>query len=181
MMGGREVEHAFTPGGGPRAHAGRGVRRNIERTTTSTPQPEPSGKGGGQPATCSGRPLRVVFFDAGQALAALVTLPDGKHILVDAGESPTRPQCGAPCKDWHQRVMAGLAREFGDAPIDLAWITHPHSDHIGGAVDVLDPEDPRRTRRSPCLDRRHRAGPHDDSDRDERGREARRDRSAALV
>jgi competence protein ComEC len=34
--------------------------------------------------------------------------------------------------------MVGLARELGDAPIDLVWITHPHSDHIGGAIDVLD-------------------------------------------
>jgi competence protein ComEC len=67
-----------------------------------------------------------------------VTLPDGKHILVDAGESATRPGCGAPCKVWHQRVMDGLARDLGEAPIDLLWITHPHSDHIGGAVDVLN-------------------------------------------
>jgi competence protein ComEC len=79
-----------------------------------------------------------VFFDAGQALSVLVTLPDGKHILVDAGELPTRPGCGAPCTEWHQRVMTGLARELGAAPIDLLWITHPHSDHIGGVVDVLD-------------------------------------------
>jgi glyoxylase-like metal-dependent hydrolase (beta-lactamase superfamily II) len=34
--------------------------------------------------------------------------------------------------------MDGLARDLGDAPIDLLWITHPHSDHIGGAVDVLN-------------------------------------------
>ena len=33
--------------------------------------------------------------------------------------------------------MTGRARDPGGAPIDLLWITHPHSDHIGGAVDVL--------------------------------------------
>ena len=34
--------------------------------------------------------------------------------------------------------MDGLARDLGNAAIDLLWITHPHSDHIGGAVDVLN-------------------------------------------
>jgi competence protein ComEC len=34
--------------------------------------------------------------------------------------------------------MDGLTRDLGNAPIDLLWITHPHSDHIGGAVDVLN-------------------------------------------
>jgi competence protein ComEC len=105
---------------------------------TSTPPPEPTPDAGSEPAACGGGKLQVAFFNAGQALAALVTLPDGKHILVDAGESPTRPGCGAPCASWHQPVMDGLARELGDAPIDLVWITHPHSDHIGGAVDVLN-------------------------------------------
>lgn len=89
-------------------------------------------------ATCGGQKLRVAFYNAGQALAALVTLPDDKHILVDTGESPTRLDCGKPCKEWHQRVMNGLAKDLGDAPIDMLWITHPHSDHIGGAVDVLN-------------------------------------------
>jgi len=116
------------------------------RAAPSTPQPEPVQPAQSppdhelpaEPSACGGGKLRVVFFDAGQALSALVTLPDGKHILVDAGESATRPGCGALCKEWHGRVMAGLERELGAAPIDLLWITHPHSDHIGGAVDVLD-------------------------------------------
>jgi competence protein ComEC len=89
------------------------------------------------PAPCGGAQLRVAFYSAGQGLAALVTLPEGRHILVDTGESPSRPGCGAPCKEWHRRVMAGLARDLGGAPIDLLWLTHPHSDHIGGVVDVV--------------------------------------------
>jgi competence protein ComEC len=87
--------------------------------------------------TCVGSELRVSFYNAGQALAALVTPPNGEHVLVDTGESPTRPGCGALCQEWHRRVMAGLSRDLGGAPIELLWITHPHSDHIGGAVDVL--------------------------------------------
>jgi competence protein ComEC len=101
--------------------------------TTSAPTPaQPA-----TPAACGGAALRVSFYDAGQGLAVLVALPNGRHILVDTGESPTRPGCGATCKEWHRRVMAGLTHDLGDAPIDLLWITHPHSDHLGGAIDVV--------------------------------------------
>jgi competence protein ComEC len=81
--------------------------------------------------------MTVHFYDAGQALAALVTLPDGRHILVDTGESATRKSCGPSCSEWHERVMDGLTKDLGQAPIDLLWLTHQHSDHLGGAMDVL--------------------------------------------
>jgi hypothetical protein len=90
------------------------------RTASSTPPPtsEPPAElppdAGYEPAACGGAKLRVAFYNAGQALAALVTLPDGKHILVDAGESATRPGCGAPCKVWHQRMMDVLTRDLGE-------------------------------------------------------------------
>lgn len=87
-------------------------------------------------ACSDGKPLKVTFYDAGQALAALVDLPDGRRVLVDAGEHPKRPGC-SPCKEWHRRVMDGLKRDLGPTPIDMLWITHQHSDHLGGAADVL--------------------------------------------
>ena len=34
--------------------------------------------------------------------------------------------------------MESLRRDLAGASIDVLWITHPHSDHLGGAVDVLD-------------------------------------------
>jgi competence protein ComEC len=82
--------------------------------------------------SCGGEPLTVAFYDAGQALAALVTLPDGRRILVDAGESPSRPGCGAPCREWNQRVVEGVTADLGGEEVDLIWITHQHSDHHGG-------------------------------------------------
>jgi competence protein ComEC len=71
-----------------------------------------------------GKALTVHFYDVGQALAALVDLPDGRHLLVDAGEA-------------HGHLASDLRRDLAGAPIDLAWTTHPHSDHVGGMAEIL--------------------------------------------
>jgi beta-lactamase superfamily II metal-dependent hydrolase len=94
--------------------------------------PPRSNAGDPAAARCGGAPLSVTFYDAGQALAALVTLPDGRHILVDAGEDPQRAGCGAVCRGWHARVVAGVTADLHGDALDLVWITHPHSDHHGG-------------------------------------------------
>jgi competence protein ComEC len=81
--------------------------------------------------------MTVHFYDVGQGLAVLVALPDGRHVLVDAADSPHRTGCGASCEVASARLMTKLRKDLGGAPIDLAWITHQHSDHIGGAPEVL--------------------------------------------
>ena len=82
-------------------------------------------------------PMTVHFYDVEQGLAALVTLPDGRHILVDTGAAPTAPGCGEPCRRAHDNLVSGLQHDLGGKPIDVIWITHQHMDHLGGAADLL--------------------------------------------
>lgn len=82
--------------------------------------------------------MTVKFYDVGQGLAALVTLPDGRRVLVDTGEQPKRAGCGPACRRWSSHLLEGLAADVGAGKsIDLLWITHQHSDHNGNAETIL--------------------------------------------
>lgn len=87
-----------------------------------------------------GSPMRVHFYDVGQALAVLVELPTGELVLFDAGESATRAGCGQPCRDWNERFLAQLHKDVAGREVALLWVSHPHSDHIGGVASVLERE-----------------------------------------
>lgn len=68
--------------------------------------------------------LEVHFIDVGQGDAILILAPDGKVALIDGGESGS----GA---------LAYL-KARGIKKVDLMIATHPHADHIGGLIDVLE-------------------------------------------
>jgi competence protein ComEC len=68
-------------------------------------------------------PLKVHFIDVGQGDSMLLQAPDGKVALIDGGEQDS----GA---------LAYL-NDLKIKRVDLQIATHPHADHIGGLVDVL--------------------------------------------
>jgi competence protein ComEC len=71
--------------------------------------------------------LRVAFLDVGTGDAALISTPDGKHILIDGGPDPQRLK---------QQLGANLP--YWERDIDLVVLTHPHSDHVTGLVSIMD-------------------------------------------
>jgi competence protein ComEC len=62
--------------------------------------------------------LHIRQLDVGQGDAALITTPEGRRILIDAGPNPN--------------AVAALLRRDGIDTLDLVIASHSHADHIGG-------------------------------------------------
>lgn len=69
--------------------------------------------------------LEVDFLDVGQGDSILIKAPDNFDILIDGGPDSS--------------VLNELGRNlpFYDRDIELMILTHPHSDHVAGLVEVL--------------------------------------------
>lgn len=78
--------------------------------------------------------LRVTFLSVGQGDAILVEVPNGRKMLVDGGGKPAFSQ--PPFDPGRQIVVPYLARQ-GIRYLDLVVNSHPHEDHLGGLVAVV--------------------------------------------
>ncbi|HEU4747198.1 MAG TPA: MBL fold metallo-hydrolase [Gemmatimonadaceae bacterium] len=67
--------------------------------------------------------LSLRQLDVGQGDAALITTPEGKRILIDAGPDAY--------------LVAGILRNEGIDTLDLVVASHAHADHIGGMPSVF--------------------------------------------
>lgn len=69
--------------------------------------------------------FHIYFLDVGQGDSIFIKTPGGHQIIVDGGADST--------------VIERLSEvmPFWDRSIDLVVLTHPHSDHVGGLVEVL--------------------------------------------
>ncbi len=96
-------------------------------TAAQTPTLTVSALPSATPATAQPSPtqgnLEVLFLDVGQGDSIVIQSPDGKTMLIDGGErSPG---------------VVSYLNKASVKQIDIMVATHPHSDHIGGLVDVL--------------------------------------------
>ncbi len=69
--------------------------------------------------------LSVHVIDVGQGDSILIKTPSGKNVLIDGGEASEG-----------NKVISHL-RKNKVKKIDVLIATHPHSDHIGGLIDVV--------------------------------------------
>lgn len=69
--------------------------------------------------------LHVWFCDVGQGDAILVRTPNQQKILIDGGPDNSVLSC------------LGRNLPFYDRQIDFVVLTHPHSDHLFGLIEVL--------------------------------------------
>jgi len=74
--------------------------------------------------------LEAIFLDVGQGDATLLRLPNGRHILIDAGVR-------SPFSDQGERTVVPHLERYGIRQLDAVVMTHADADHIGGIPSVL--------------------------------------------
>jgi competence protein ComEC len=77
--------------------------------------------------------LTVTYLDVRQGDAELIQTPDGKVILIDAGQSGNKYRSFDGGKD----VVLPFLEAKGIKKLDMVVVSHPHDDHVGGMVSVL--------------------------------------------
>jgi competence protein ComEC len=78
--------------------------------------------------------FEMVFFDVGQGDAILFAIPGGYYMMVDGGTAAG-----------YDRDVRPYLREHGIDRLDLLVLTHPHDDHLGGLVRMLEEDRVRVT------------------------------------
>lgn len=73
-----------------------------------------------------GKNLVVSFIDVGQADCILIQSPNGKNMLIDAGDSSS------------QSAISNYLKDKNINKIDVLVATHPHVDHIGSMAYVVN-------------------------------------------
>ena len=70
--------------------------------------------------------LKVHFIDVGQGDSALIQTPEGNTILIDGGPISSGPG------------LVSYLKNNNISKINIMVATHPHADHIGGLINVLN-------------------------------------------
>lgn len=68
----------------------------------------------------------ISFLDVGHGDSVFIQTPSGHQVLIDGGPEP-----------YKARLYLGKKMPFWDRSLDMAVLTHPHEDHLGGLQQVL--------------------------------------------
>lgn len=77
--------------------------------------------------------LRMMFLSVGQGDALLISLPDGRTMLVDGGGYLRENG-----KDFGERYLVPTLHNLKVRRIDIMVLTHAHPDHLGGLPAVAE-------------------------------------------
>jgi len=77
------------------------------------------------------KPFKVIVFDIGQGDANFIETPDGKTMLIDTGVWSPNYNSGT-------RTIVPELNAMGVQHINAIVLTHPHADHIGGTIPILE-------------------------------------------
>lgn len=75
--------------------------------------------------------LKVIVFDVGQGDASLIQTPNGNNILIDAG-------VWSPNSNSGRQILLPYFKENNITKLDAVFLSHPHADHIGGILDLIN-------------------------------------------
>ncbi len=109
------------------------IEKEVEATTT--PEEKPPQETEETPETTTTEeetpstptvPLKVHFIDVGQGDSTLIQTPEGKTILIDGGSKSSGPS------------LVSYLKSNDISKINIVIATHPHEDHIGGLISVLN-------------------------------------------
>lgn len=85
-------------------------------------------------------PLTITAIDVGQGDGIVVRTPHGRVIMFDTGGQLERgPDVDgrSPAEASAQRIVVPYLRRAGIRRIDVMILTHPHGDHVGGCLPIL--------------------------------------------
>lgn len=69
--------------------------------------------------------LKIIFLDVGQGGSSLIIFPNQRTMLIDGGEHD------------QSNYILSVLEEYDIEKIDTVVATHPHSDHIGGLLGII--------------------------------------------